>query len=231
MKKRLIALILTVVMMILFPLSTLAEGENEEKVNKEAISAQSPHAILFDLKSGAVLYEKQAGERVYPAALTDIMTAVLVLENCNVEELVTASETALSNVKPGDNKIGIIKDEKLSVRQLLYGMILASASDATNVLAEKVGGSIEAFVLMMNEKAASLGMNNTNFTNPGGEHDKRHYTTPYDMSKLVVYAMKIPEFSDIVKCQSYTMPPTEKSSSARKITNRNHFVSNLLRND
>lgn len=233
MRKKFTALVLIIVM--IFSFSCCVMAENEEKVNTEektqGLSAKSPYAILFDMKTGAVIYEKAAGERVYPAALTNIMTAVLVLENSNLEELATASETALSNVSAGDNKMGIVKEERLSVRQLLYGMMLGSASDAANVLAENTSGSIDEFVVLMNDKAKKLGMDNTNFTNPTGEHDERHYTTPKDMSKLVLHAMTIPEFCEIVKCPSYSIPPTEKNKSARKITNKNHFVSNLLRSD
>jgi D-alanyl-D-alanine carboxypeptidase len=114
--------------------------------------------------------------------------------------------------------MGIITGEKLSVRQLLHGMILASASDATNVLAEGVGGSIDAFVELMNKKAKKLGMKNTNFTNPIGFHDERHYSTAQDMAKLARYAMNIHEFREIVKTQSYTITPTEKSKNERKIS-------------
>lgn len=241
MKNKIIAFALALIMLFSLPFNALAE-EEKIKENKEAdetvaqaeeetLAAQSPHAILLDLKTGSVIYKKKAGEKVYPAGLTTIMTALLVLENCNLEELVTASETALANVQTGDSKMGIVKEERLSVRQLLYGMLLASASDAANVLAEKTAGSIEEFVILMNKRARELGMKNTNFTNPSGEHDERHYTTAYDMALLTCRAMDNETFCEIVKCQSYSIPATEKSHSARKITNRNHFVSNLLRND
>lgn len=237
MKNKILACVLIIIMLCSFS-SVFAQQDkkNEEKINteetqKEDISAKSPHVILMDMKTGAVIYKKSAGSKVYPAALTNIMTALLVLENCNLEELVTASESALSNVSAGDNKMGIIKEEKLSVRQLLYGMLLSSASDAANVLAENTSGSIEEFVKLMNSSAKKLGMKNTNFTNPTGEHDERHYTTAEDMAILARKAMQNETFREIVKCQSYSIPATEKSHTARKITNRNHFVSNLLRND
>ena len=235
MKKKITAIILLMIISVAFSCTGFAENEikvnTEENVEKAGIYANSPYAILLDMNTSMVLYEKNADERVYPADLTKIMTAVLVLENCNLEELAQASETALSNVKPGDSKLGIIQKEKLSVRQLLYAMLLGSASDAAYVLAEKTSGSIEEFVLLMNKKAAKLGMDDTNFTNPTGEHDERHYTTARDMSLLAIHAMKISEFCEIVKCDSYSIMPTEKSSATRKVVNRNHFVSRLLRND
>ncbi len=232
MKKKIIVYALTVVLLLSFSCAFAApekEVSKEEKITK--LTAESPHVILLDLKTGTVLYQKKAGEKVYPAALTNIMTALLVLENCNLEELVPASDTAISNIAAGDSKMGIIKDEKLSVRQLLYGMMLSSASDAANLLAEKTSGSIDDFVTLMNKRAEELGMKNTCFTNPTGEHDERHYTTAEDMAILARAAMQNETFAEIVKAKSYSIPATEKCHTARKITNRNHFVSNLLRGD
>ena len=235
MKKKILACALTVIMLLSFSCAFAAPEEGKEQVNIEekitSLTAKSPHVLLLDLKTGAVLYQKGADDKVYPAALTNIMTALLVLENCNLEELVPASDTAISNVAAGDSKMGIIKDEKLSVRQLLYGMMLSSASDAANLLAEKTSGSIDAFVTLMNKRAEELGMKNTCFANPTGEHDERHYTTASDMAILVREAMKNETFAEIVKAKSYSIPATEKCNTARKITNRNHFVSNLLRKD
>ena len=109
--------------------------------------------------------------------------------------------------------------------------MLRSGNDAAVAIANTVAGSMENFVYLMNEYATTIGMKNTNFNNPTGEFDERHYTTASDMQKLVLHAMSIPEFCEIVKCQSYSIPPTEQNKSARKVTNKNHFVSNLLRND
>ena len=147
MRNKITALILSVIMLLSFfcayaaPEDDALKKTNNGEVIKNELTAMSAHVILMDMKTGAVIYKKQAEEKVYPAALTNIMTALLILENCNLEELVTASDTALSNVAAGDSKMGIIKEEKLSVRQLLYGMLLSSASDAANLLAEKAAGS------------------------------------------------------------------------------------------
>ncbi len=260
MKKKIISVVLMIIMLFSFSVCVFSEDEKTEKkadasvqneknkeekkdakkkeadkekepAVKESVSANSPHAILLDMNTGMVIYEKNSNKRVYPADLTKIMTAVLVLENCKLEEVTAANETALTNVKTGDSKLGILKEEKLSVRQLLYAMLLGSAADATNVLAEKTSGSIENFVLLMNQKAKGLGMTNTNFTNPSGDHDERHYTTASDMAKLTVHAMKNKDFREIVKCDSYSIGATQKNGTVRKITNRNHFVSKLIRAD
>lgn len=206
------------------------DGEKAAKPEKK-LGAEAPYAILLDMKSGSVLYEKKASAKVYPASLTKIMTAVLALENGNLEDVVTASESAIISVPDGDSKMGIKKGERLSLRQLLYGMLLSSAADAANVVAEYTGGSIDGFVAMMNKRAAALGMKNTNFVNPVGDHDERHYTTPRDMSLLALHAMSIPEFCEIVKCDSYSIPATEKYHDSRTIVNGNHLVSRLRRGD
>lgn len=206
------------------------DAEDAEDAEK-TLRAESPYAILLDMKSGSVLYEKKASSKVYPASLTKIMTAVLALENGNLEDVVTASESAITSVPDGDSKMGIKKGERLSLRQLLYGMLLSSAADAANVVAEYTGGSIDGFVAMMNKRAAALGMKNTNFVNPVGDHDERHYTTPHDMSLLALHAMSIPEFCEIVKCDSYSIPATEKYHDSRTIVNGNHLVSRLRRGD
>ncbi|MBE7033345.1 MAG: D-alanyl-D-alanine carboxypeptidase [Ruminococcaceae bacterium] len=238
MKNKILACALMIVLLFSFSVvyaQPEGESNNSGQLNtesaEEVITAMSPHALLVDMNTGIVIYSKNSTEKVYPSALTNIMTALLVLENCNLEEFVTASESALSNVPSGDNKLGIVKDENLSVRQLLYAMLLASSSDATNLLAEKTSGSIDEFVKLMNIRAKELGMVNTNFTNPTGAHDERHYTTAEDMAILVRVAMENETFREIVKSQSYSIPATEQNPTARKVINKNHLVSILLRND
>ena len=234
MIKKLLACALVIVFALSFITAFAQPEASPEQNNTEqsaTVEAKSPHILLADMNTGLVVYSKAAGERVFPSGLTTVMTALLVLEKCNLEELVTATEAAVASVSAGDNKLGIVKDEKLTVRQLLYAMLLSSSVDATNLLAEKVAGSIDEFVKLMNARAQELGMTNTNFTNPTGAHDERHYTTAEDMAILVRLAMKNESFREIVKAQSYMIPATEKSPVSRKITNKNHLVSNLLRND
>lgn len=231
MKKKLISLILIMIFVAFQVANATNEITADEVTVNETLSAKSSNVILLDMNTGSVLYEKNSKDKIFPAEITEIMTAVIVLENENLEKLFEAGETALSNISEGDSKMGIVTGERLSVRQLLHGMLLASASDAANVLAHGVGGSVGEFVDLMNKKAKKLGMKNTNFTNPTGEHDERHYSTTEDMAILSRYAMSIPEFREIVKTQSYTITPTEKSKNERKIINRNHFASSLLRAD
>ncbi len=197
----------------------------------EVFSAESPYVIFMDMNTGRVLYEKNADEKVYPASTVKIMTAILALENCNLEEKCTATATALDSVPDGVTVMDIMPGESLTVRQLLYGAMLASAADATNVLAEAVGGNIGDFVKMMNEKAVQLGMDGTNFSNTHGEHDDRTFTTVRDMAKLTRYAMENPDFREIVKTDQYTIQPTEKYKEVRNLINTNYMVSKVQRTD
>ena len=233
--KKIISLLLIISICLLSCISVFAvpqQGETtQENTSSAKLEANSPYVILLDLNTGNILYSKNADKKIYPASITEVMTAIIVLENTNLEKLFEADETALSNVKESDSKMGILKGERLSVRQLLYGMLLSSAADAANVLAQGVGGSIDKFVEKMNLKAKDLGLKKTNFTNPTGAHDERHISTANDMAKIARYAMGIPEFREIVKTQSYNIMATEQYKNERKIINRNHFVSTLQRRD
>lgn len=237
MKK--IALILVMILLLSFsvcPVCAAPEEATDGEAGKPAVesaafSAESPYAIFMDVNTGRVMYEKNADEKVYPASTVKIMTAVLALEKCGLEERFEASQTALDAVPDGVTVMDIMPGESLTVRQLLYGAMLASAADATNVLAEAVSGTIGDFVSLMNDKAKELGMTNTNFSNTHGEHDDRTYTTVRDMAILARYAMGNPDFREIVKTDQYTVQPTEKYKEVRNLVNTNYMVSRVQRSD
>lgn len=191
----------------------------------DGFEASSPRAMLLDLKTGKVLYEKNADEQVYPASTTKIMTAILALEHGDLDQTVAASAMAVNSITPGHTNMGIRAGEELTVRQLLYGLLLYSAGDAANVLAENTAGSIDAFVNGMNQKAQELGMAKTHYANTHGEHDSNHYTTARDMSKLALYAMNFPDFREIVKTAMYTIAPTDKYKETRYLSNTNLLLS------
>lgn len=234
MKK--MSLIMAVIMLLSFSVCAAPEEEPNQKAKKSAadtvtFSAESPYVIFMDMNTGRVMYEKNADEKVYPASTVKIMTAVLALEKCGLEEKIEASQTALDSVPDGVTVMDIMPGETLTVRQLLYGAMLASAADATNVLAEAVSGSIGDFISLMNHKAKELGMTNTNFSNTHGEHDDRTFTTVRDMAALARYAMKNPDFREIVKTEQYTIQPTEKYKEVRNLINTNYMVSRVQRSD
>ncbi|WP_139355461.1 D-alanyl-D-alanine carboxypeptidase family protein [Oribacterium sp. C9] len=175
-------------------------------------SLNSEGAILIDADSGAILYEKNSTTAYFPASITKVLTAVLVLENCkDLEDKVTFSYAAVNgNLEPNSTIIGAIPGDKLSVRDCLYGLLLHSANDCANALAEYIAGSNEKFADMMNEKAADIGCINSHFANPSGLNNPDHYTCAYDFAKIMQYAIKNDTFRAIDAAQVYTHAPISK---------------------
>ena len=182
-------------------------------------------SIVLDAKSGDVIYALEADKKVYPAGLTNIMTAILTLENKNLADSCQITEDALATITYDQPQLGIKPSETYTVEQLLYAIILNSNNDASNALAIAVSGSIDEFVKKMNEKAAELGLTGTNFANPSGLHNENHYTTAADMGKLARYAMKNQTLCEIAKTQKYTFPPTGIRTQDKTILSTNHLVS------
>ncbi len=183
----------------------------------------SKAAILIDNKTNKILYDKNANEKMFPASTTKIMTAILVLENCDLNETVTASYDAIMSIPQGYVSADIDGDEQFTVEQLLEMLLVHSANDAANVLAEYVGGSIESFVSMMNTKVNELGLSNTHFTNTYGLQDENHYTTAYDLSIIMQYCLKNDDFRRIAGSASCSIPATNKSD-VRSYTSTNQLL-------
>ncbi len=181
-------------------------------------------AVLLNANTGKIIYEKNAHDKVFPASTTKIMTAMLAIEHLDLEKKVTASKAAVS-IAHDSSKMDLVEGETLTVKDLLLALMLQSANDAANVLAEEVSGSIGSFVALMNETARKIGMQNTNFKNPHGYHDPDHYTTAYDMALLGKEAMKSEIFQEIALTQRMTIAPTNKTETERKYWTRNHMVS------
>ena len=156
------------------------------------ISINSKAAVLVEYNTGKILYEKNSTQKIYPASTTKIMTALLVLENCTLTDMVTVSPTALESIPDGYVTCNLQVGEEISVEDLMYALMVPSANDAACVLAEHVAGSVQAFSNMMNQKALDLGCTNTHFVNPNGIHDDAHYSTAYDMYLIANEAVKNP---------------------------------------
>jgi len=159
---------------------------------------------LIDGESGKVLYEKCADEKAYPASTTKIMTAMVTLETLRqhdspIDQIVEVPACA-AGVE--GSSIYLKAGEKISIEDLLYGLMLVSGNDAATALAEIIGGSEADFVNMMNDKAVSLGCRQTHFTNPSGLFDEEHYTTARDMATIAFEAMKDPVFREIVSAEN-----------------------------
>ncbi len=180
-------------------------------------------AILIDNETNRVLYDKNANEKMFPASTTKILTAILVLENCDLDEMVTASYEAIRYIPEGYVTAEIQNEEQFTVEQLLEMLLVLSANDAANVLAEYVGGSVESFVSMMNTKVNELGLTNTHFTNPYGLQEDDHYTTAYDLAKIMQYCIQNDDFRRIAGSISCSIPATNKSD-VRSYTSTNQLI-------
>lgn len=166
-----------------------------------SLSAKS--AILIEAESGKILYMKNAFQKLPMASTTKIMTALVALESGDIDREVKINDAAIG---VEGSSIYLAKGEILTLRQLLYALMLASANDAASAIAYEVGGSIEGFALLMNEKARELGLTSTHFTNPHGLHDKEHYTTAYELALLTCAAIKNSVFVEICSSKSTTIP-------------------------
>lgn len=181
--------------------------------------------VLMDADTDTILYDKGMNQRMYPASITKVMTALVVLENCqDLQAVVTFTETGVQEVRPDSANIQAQLGEELTVEQCLYAVLLSSANEVSSQLAEYVGGTKEHFVEMMNEKAKELGCKDTHFTNPNGLHDENHYTTAYDMALIMKAAIQNETFCTIDSTQSYTIPPTNKTPSARNLSNHHAMM-------
>ena len=178
---------------------------------------QAEAAFLADPESDFILYEKNADEKQYPASTTKIMTALLTLENTDdLNETVEVTEEDFTGVDKDSSKAGFMVGEKVPVIDLLYGLLLPSGNEAANTLARHVGGSVDDFVKMMNQRAKELGCKNTHFVNPNGLHDDDHYTTARDLYKITQQAMKDETFQDIVSTAQKTLSETNMTPTRGK---------------
>ena len=200
MKKKKFIFILAVAVAVAAGFWIYAREHNTVSTTAAAPGVSAGQAILMDGETGEVLYEKNADEKAYPASTTKIMTALITLETLErydspIEQKITVPETAEGME---GSSIYLKAGEKLSIEDLLYGLMLVSGNDAATALAEVIGGSQENFVAMMNGKAAELGCSRTHFVNPSGLFDEDHYTTAKDMATIAREAMKNETFRKIV---------------------------------
>lgn len=171
------------------------------------VSVQAESGIVIDADTGTVLWGQNIHNQYFPASITKIMTALIVIETCSLDETVTFSHNAVFNVEAGSSNAGINEGDKLSVKDCLYALLLKSANEAANALAEHVAGSTEAFADMMNVKAKELGCTDTHFANPSGLNDPEHYTSTYDMALIARAAFLNPTFEEIDSTTYYKLPP------------------------
>ncbi len=174
---------------------------NHVYATDENLKLYSHSAIIIENKTGKVLYEKNSEQKMYPASTTKILTAILTIEKGNLQDKTKVTKTAIAEMKSGYTSAYLVEGEELTVEELLELLLIHSANDASNVLAEYISGSIPAFVDLMNLKLKELGCNNTHFVTTNGLHDDNHYTTAKDMATITRYCMKNPDFRRIVAMQ------------------------------
>lgn len=172
-------------------------------------------AIVMDVDTGAVLYAKNIDEALYPASITKIMTTMLAIENCSLDERVTFSDNAVNSLPWDCSRIGARVGEVFSMEDCLYAMMLSSANEVCIAVAEHIAGSEEAFCDMMNEKARSLGCTNTNFVNCNGMPDENHKTSAHDMALIASAAFKSPVFRKVTGSVRHVIPTTNKAGEKR----------------
>lgn len=195
-------------------LSSSPVSNNEPIINSRA-------AIVLDRNSKFILYGKNENEKRKMASTTKIITAIVVIENANLEEIATVSPKAAGT---GGSRLGLHTNDKISIINLLYGLLLCSGNDAAVALAEFTSGSVENFSILMNDKAKQLGLTSTHFVTPHGLDNDEHYTTAYELALLTDYALKNKTFSNIVGTKSHTI---QINNSYKTLSNTNELLGNF----
>jgi D-alanyl-D-alanine carboxypeptidase (penicillin-binding protein 5/6) len=212
-----VLLILITLVLSVFPITVYGKNEVNDSLQPQTVGKS---VILMDIESGRVLYEKNSRQELPPASVTKIMTALLVIENGDLNDEVVISEHA---AETPESTVYLEPGEKLTRMELLYACMLPSANDACVALAESVTGSEENFIELMNIRARQLGMKNTHYCNPHGLDDEQHYTTAYDLALLSRHALKNPVFTDITSTPRKVIP-WESREEDRLLLNQNRLL-------
>lgn len=182
-------------------------------------------AIVMEASTGTILYAKNIDDQHYPASITKIMTVLLALENCQMDEEVEFSHNAVFSIERGSSSISRDEGEILTVEECLYGIMLESANDCSNAIAEHISGTTEAFAELMNKKAAELGCTNTHFVNPHGLPDDNHYTSAHDMALITQAAISHEKFRQISGTTRYILRATNKKDDELYMANHHYMIS------
>lgn len=215
--KKIIAIINILILILIIAFSKTVYATNEPTIYSEG-------AVLIEASTGNVLYEKNSNEKLYPASTTKILTAIIALEKCSLDESATASKTAIYTIPSGYAIADIQVGEKYTIEDLIKVMLVHSANEAANVIAEHIAGSTEEFAKLMNEKAKEIGCENSNFVNSNGIQNENHYSTAYDMALIAKYCMKNEKFREIISLEKCELPSTEIHSEPRVFKNSNSLM-------
>ncbi len=205
---------LILVIYFCFPIFSFADdiledpSSNVLEVTSNSIASEPPsinarHSVVLDRLSGTILYGKNENEKCKMASTTKILTAIVVIENSSdLSSIVTVSS---KSAHTGGSRLGLSTDDKVSIKDLLYGLLMVSGNDAAVALAESVGNDVNGFSNLMNKKASDLGLSSSHFVTPHGLDDNDHYTTAYELAKIANYALKNDVFAKIVRTSNYTI--------------------------
>ena len=207
-------LISYIILTTIFPFATIYGNEN----NTETLKLQSQAAVVIDNKTGRVLFAKNADEKRPMASLTKIMTSIMLVENCELDELIEVPSQA---TWIGGSTVGLKKGDKVTAKALLYGMLLPSGNDCAYTVGIHIGGTIENFANMMNEKVKSMGITDTSFANPHGLDNENHYTSAKSMALIARYALKNKDINEIVNTKTATV---NFGSFTKTLTNTNALL-------
>lgn len=228
-KNRVLSILLTLTLVVgLFAPFSAAGATSVDQYHVDGKAA-----ILVDTAYGEILYEQNAHEKLYPASITKVMTALLTIEavengELTLDQAITASNIVNDRMISGASTQNIKVGEVMPLRDVLACALIPSANEACNILAETVSGSLSAFVERMNRRAEELGCENTNFINPHGLHDDNHYTTAWDIYLICNEAMKYPLFREMVTSKNYTVAATNMTNE-RILHDTNALISNFNR--
>lgn len=184
----------------------------------------SETAVLIDGSTGQVLFDKDMHKVMYPASITKIMTALLALENGRMYDEITMTDEAVFSITSGSTHIALNPGEVIALDHALHALAIESANDAANGIAELIGGTLEEFAEMMTQRAIDVGALSTSFVNAHGLSDENHYTTAYDMARIMMECIKLPRFREVFARAYYEIPPTNMQSETRYLHNKNQLV-------
>lgn len=201
-------------------IKTLTE-EVSSDISNQTLNLNSRSCVVIDRLTQSILYGKNEKNKVKMASTTKIMTAIVVLENSSLDTTVEASKKAAGT---GGSRLGLKTGDKITIRDLMYGLMLCSGNDAAVCLAESIGGSVEGFAELMNAKAQELGLSNSHFESPHGLDSDQHYTTAYELALLSDYALKNPTFLNIVGTKNHTVTI---NGTPKTLSNTNELLGNL----
>ncbi|WP_352401097.1 D-alanyl-D-alanine carboxypeptidase family protein [Anaerotignum sp.] len=195
---------------------------NSQTLESPEINAES--AILIDATTGEVLFEKNSKNKMYPASITKLMTVLLALENGNLEDVITFSHEAVYSIEPNSAHIAMQEGEQITLEQALYGILLRSANEVSNAVAEYVDGSVAAFAQRMTQRAKELGCETTNFVNANGLFHENHYTSAFDMALIAKELLTQDAYRKMMNATYYEIPPTNKQPEIRYLHGQHQMM-------